>query len=245
MAHSLEWFDREDRLIGRQFDGDIQISVRDTKRVEGLDEGGRRSGAVFSQNSFARGQIIDREFLPGHPRVLGAHDHDEIIPGHHFDCEAGIPEFFFGTFDKAEFDVAADYSLDDRSRVSDGNHQGHAGIGLAKVDQSWWQEMTRHRVGRGIALTEGGKLLLDEARALVNRAEAVKLAMREFTGLARGRLAIKASQTNITRVQGRDQSARLSHRTTRSVKIIGAAAIALLASANTFANAAENSSRLA
>jgi DNA-binding transcriptional LysR family regulator len=52
-----------------------------------------------------------------------------------------------------------------------------------------------HRVGRGIVITEGGKLLLDEARALVTRAEAVKLAMHEFTGLARGRLAIKASQT--------------------------------------------------
>jgi DNA-binding transcriptional LysR family regulator len=52
-----------------------------------------------------------------------------------------------------------------------------------------------HRVGRGIVLTEGGKLLLDEARALVGRAEAVKLAMREFAGLSRGRLAIKASQT--------------------------------------------------
>src|ERR1700737_1257856 len=52
-----------------------------------------------------------------------------------------------------------------------------------------------HRVGRGIALTEGGKLLLDEARALVNHADAVKLAMREFTGLSRGRLEIKASQT--------------------------------------------------
>ena len=52
-----------------------------------------------------------------------------------------------------------------------------------------------HRVGRGIILTEGGTLLLDEARALVNRADAVKLAMREFTGLRRGRLEIKASQT--------------------------------------------------
>jgi DNA-binding transcriptional LysR family regulator len=52
-----------------------------------------------------------------------------------------------------------------------------------------------HRVGRGIVITEGGKLLLDEARALVNRAEGVKLAMREFTGLGRGRLQIKASQT--------------------------------------------------
>jgi DNA-binding transcriptional LysR family regulator len=52
-----------------------------------------------------------------------------------------------------------------------------------------------HRVGRGIALTEGGKLLLGEAHTLVNRADAVKLAMREFTGLSRGRLEIKASQT--------------------------------------------------
>src|SRR5271165_6338024 len=52
-----------------------------------------------------------------------------------------------------------------------------------------------HRVGRGIVVTEGGRLLLDEARALVNRAEALKLAMREFTGLGRGRLEIKASQT--------------------------------------------------
>jgi len=38
-------------------------------------------------------------------------------------------------------------------------------------------------------------LLLDEARALVSRADAVKLAMREFLGLSRGRLQIKASQT--------------------------------------------------
>jgi DNA-binding transcriptional LysR family regulator len=52
-----------------------------------------------------------------------------------------------------------------------------------------------HRVGRGILVTEGGRPLLDEARALVNRAEAVKLAMREFTGLGRGRLEIKASRT--------------------------------------------------
>jgi hypothetical protein len=39
--------------------------------------------------------------------------------------------------------------------------------------------------------------------------------------------------------------ARLSRRTAPSVKIMGAAAIALLVSANTFANAAENSSRTA
>jgi hypothetical protein len=49
---------------------------------------------------------------------------------------------------------------------------------------------------------------------------------------------------NITQRQGRDPSARLSRRATPSVKVIGAAAIALLASANTFANAVENPSRM-
>lgn len=52
-----------------------------------------------------------------------------------------------------------------------------------------------HRVGRGIVLTEGGKLFLPEARAVLSRAEAAALAMREFIGLTRGRLEIKASQT--------------------------------------------------
>lgn len=52
-----------------------------------------------------------------------------------------------------------------------------------------------HRVGRRIALTEGGRLLLEEARGILGRVAAADFAMREFTGLARGRLAIKASQT--------------------------------------------------
>src|SRR6266404_1578514 len=78
--------------------------------------------------------------------MIGAHEHDEVIPGDHFDREAGIPEFFFGTFDKAELDGAADYSLDDLGRVAHGNHQGYAGIDLVKVEQSRWQEMTRYRL---------------------------------------------------------------------------------------------------
>jgi hypothetical protein len=40
--------------------------------------------------------------------VLGARHHDEVVAGDLFDGEAGISEFFFGTFDKTEFDVAAD-----------------------------------------------------------------------------------------------------------------------------------------
>ena len=51
--------------------------------------------------------------------------------------------------------------------------------------------------------------------------------------------------SNTTQTQGRDPCARLSRRVTLSVRIIGAAAIALLASASTFANAAENSTRIA
>jgi hypothetical protein len=48
---------------------------------------------------------------------------------------------------------------------------------------------------------------------------------------------------NVTRTQLRNSSARLSRRTTHSVKIIGAAAIALLAAGNNLANAAENPAR--
>ena len=51
--------------------------------------------------------------------------------------------------------------------------------------------------------------------------------------------------SDTTQTQGRDPCARLSRRMTLSVKIIGAAAIALLAAGNTFANAAENPARLA
>jgi hypothetical protein len=50
---------------------------------------------------------------------------------------------------------------------------------------------------------------------------------------------------NIPQTLGQDACARLSRRTTASAVIAGAAAIALLASANTFANAAENPSRVA
>src|SRR2546423_14710487 len=53
------------------------------------------------------------------------------------------------------------------------------------------------------------------------------------------------TSSNITQTQGHDPSARLSRRTTPSAIIVGAAAVALLASANTFANAAENSTQMA
>ena len=50
---------------------------------------------------------------------------------------------------------------------------------------------------------------------------------------------------NATPTQQLNPSGRLSRRTTRPVKIIAVAAVALLAVANTFASAAENSTRVA
>ncbi|SDD45376.1 DNA-binding transcriptional regulator, LysR family [Belnapia rosea] len=52
-----------------------------------------------------------------------------------------------------------------------------------------------HRVGRGIALTEAGRLFLTEARAVLARASAAELALAELSGLVRGVLSVQASQT--------------------------------------------------
>jgi DNA-binding transcriptional LysR family regulator len=52
-----------------------------------------------------------------------------------------------------------------------------------------------HRVGRGIELTEAGRMFLDEARAVLGRAASAGLALAEFGGLKRGTLRIVASQT--------------------------------------------------
>lgn len=52
-----------------------------------------------------------------------------------------------------------------------------------------------HRVGRGIELTEAGRVFLPEARAVLARAEAAELALAELAGLQRGRLLVQASQT--------------------------------------------------
>jgi DNA-binding transcriptional LysR family regulator len=51
------------------------------------------------------------------------------------------------------------------------------------------------RVGRGIALTEAGRLFLAEARAVLARAEAAELVLAELGGLKRGTLRVQASQT--------------------------------------------------
>lgn len=72
--------------------------------------------------------------------------------------------------------------------------QSAASAAIAALEREFATKLF-HRVGRGITLTESGRLLLDEARGVLARAEAAQAAMREFLGLARGRLVIQASQT--------------------------------------------------
>lgn len=52
-----------------------------------------------------------------------------------------------------------------------------------------------HRVGRGIELTEAGRILLPEAHATLASARAAELALAELGGLLRGTLEVQASQT--------------------------------------------------
>lgn len=51
------------------------------------------------------------------------------------------------------------------------------------------------RIGRGIALTQAGRIFLTEARGVLARAAAAELALAELGGLVRGTLAVQASQT--------------------------------------------------
>lgn len=52
-----------------------------------------------------------------------------------------------------------------------------------------------HRVGRGIELTDAGRMFLHEARAVLARAASAELALSEYSGLKRGTLRLVASQT--------------------------------------------------
>ena len=52
-----------------------------------------------------------------------------------------------------------------------------------------------HRVGRGIELTDAGRVFLGEARAVLARAEAAELVLADLSGLRRGSLRVHASQT--------------------------------------------------
>ena len=51
------------------------------------------------------------------------------------------------------------------------------------------------RVGRRIELTEAGRILLPEARAVLTKVSGAEQALAELDGLLRGRLRLWASQT--------------------------------------------------
>lgn len=51
------------------------------------------------------------------------------------------------------------------------------------------------RVGRGVVLSQAGRIFLDEARAVLARAAAAEAVLAEITGLERGLLSLYASQT--------------------------------------------------
>jgi len=52
-----------------------------------------------------------------------------------------------------------------------------------------------HRVGRGLELTDAGRMFLDEARGVLARSAAAEAVLAELAGLERGSLRIVASQT--------------------------------------------------
>lgn len=52
-----------------------------------------------------------------------------------------------------------------------------------------------HRVGRGICLSEAGRLFLEEARKIIRKTEAAERMLNEIGGLKRGCLRLVASQT--------------------------------------------------
>lgn len=61
--------------------------------------------------------------------------------------------------------------------------------------EAFYQVELFHRIGRRIELTPAGRAFLPEARAVLARVRAAELMLAEMGGLARGALAVHASQT--------------------------------------------------
>ena len=72
--------------------------------------------------------------------------------------------------------------------------QSAASAAIAALEEHYDTKLF-HRIGRGIALTEEGRRFLDEARAVLARAEAAEQVLSEMTGLKHGVLRVQASQT--------------------------------------------------
>lgn len=72
--------------------------------------------------------------------------------------------------------------------------QSAASAAIATLEERYDTKLF-DRVGRGIVLTEEGRRFLDEARAVLARAEAAEQVLSEMTGLKQGVLRVQASQT--------------------------------------------------
>jgi DNA-binding transcriptional LysR family regulator len=72
--------------------------------------------------------------------------------------------------------------------------QSAASAGVAALE-SRYDVRLFDRVGRGIELSEAGRLFLPEARAVLRQAERAAQTLEDLTGLRRGALALAASQT--------------------------------------------------
>ncbi|WP_044563347.1 LysR family transcriptional regulator [Azospirillum sp. B4] len=72
--------------------------------------------------------------------------------------------------------------------------QSAASAAIAALEDRY-QTPLFHRVGRGITLTEAGRLFLVEAKAVLAQADRAERALADLSGLQRGHLRVQASQT--------------------------------------------------
>jgi DNA-binding transcriptional LysR family regulator len=97
-----------------------------------------------------------------------------------------------------------------------GISQSAASAAIATLESRYRTKLF-DRVGRGIELTETGRLFLREARAVLDRASMARSVLEELAGLATGAVAIAASQTIATYWLPRRLSA--FHRANPSVRL--------------------------
>ncbi len=75
--------------------------------------------------------------------------------------------------------------------------QSAASVAIAALEESY-QIQLFNRVGRGIQLTEAGRIFLREARAVLDRAATARAVLQDLAGSPAGPIALAASQTIAT-----------------------------------------------
>lgn len=85
------------------------------------------------------------------------------------------------------------------TRAAEALHLTPSAVSAAiKTLEGFYNVQLFHRVGRGIELTEAGRVFLEEAKAVLSRAQSAALVLSDLGDLKRGRLLIHASQTVAT-----------------------------------------------